>query len=300
MSNKELYDLENPEANEILVFNKSDVVATGVSTVINNWVASSPAVYVLKEWEKEYARAQNQMFRSLFNKSQAWPKLLWNTYLYDGQAVCRDTALEGSEEVEAFDPSNELGQFISRNLLARMAPFQFDPESITGGESTPTSSEMLEVLQGERFIEDKYISGQPPTTGDIFKIEDDYKINIRAACDTARVQNPVLHLLPGLEMVIENNNRLDSNGYKNKKNESVIPYLVGGKTIQFSFVDLETANSDGIIDRRLGRLLEPFLSEFLERYFSYANRTPLPPTPIKKIRAIVKEEEAAHEASLPP
>src|SRR6185312_2539200 len=136
---KDIYDEDDPS--HILIANKAGIADKVIFVELSEWLDRAPSAYALKKWEAQYNRAKNELFMDFSEKSPFWPIILKKTFENDG-----------------LDPSVELGNLISRNLLSRMTPFQFDfslfqpaLEAIEG-DAQNYRKILLKVLEGERFL----------------------------------------------------------------------------------------------------------------------------------------------------
>ncbi len=267
--------------NSIIVERKALLLDGNLFDKLNNWIESAPPVYVLKEWEREYNLAKNATFLDFYNMSHSWPKVLWENFDEDG-----------------VDTSLEMGEVITRNIQTRMSPFNFDQKYIRSSESETNKLEIQSVLEGERYLKicDAKLS---PATGDIFKEpvwkdikkgipEKDengntkykYLLNIRAQCDTVRDSNPKLYLLEGREISFDDcAGQFYKGAIIDRAIEAVVPFIADGKIIRFEFYDLLIMNWKLKKDFRIGRLLDPYITQIQQRYSLHQQRKGLPRIP---------------------
>lgn len=178
----ELWDDE--KTNRIFVKQKTDVDSEEeLFAAISEWVKKMPSVYVLKEWEGVIRRAQSSMFNELYAYSPNWAKIIWDMLKADSR-----------------DNQREFGDFVTKQLTNRIAGYTFDETTINTDENV-CIEELLSVVEGERYIR----CSQPQLqayTGDLFhdSATDTYHLNIRAQCDLARTDDPVLYLIKGKEL----------------------------------------------------------------------------------------------------
>lgn len=72
-----LWDDEKPA--RIFVKQKIEVdTEEELFSSIEEWVKKMPSVYVLKEWESAVRKAQNAMFNELYSYSPNWTKIIWD------------------------------------------------------------------------------------------------------------------------------------------------------------------------------------------------------------------------------
>ena len=46
-------------------------------------MSTAPSVYVLKNWERAYEPAKNQLFLDFYTRSTLWPLIVWNNFKDD-------------------------------------------------------------------------------------------------------------------------------------------------------------------------------------------------------------------------
>lgn len=284
-----IYSSDKP--NHIFVKSKNELLGEKrLFNEIEEWIKLNPSIYVLKEWEKEYQRSKNQLFADFQQLSPLWPKIMWETYSDDGA-----------------NKSLELGGLISRNILNRMMPFEFSNEIIGAEGSDIDEVDIRRVLEGERFLNNKYLHEDDISTGDVFKevYTDDagvqryrYYLNIRAQCDLLRENNigdVELYCLKGRLVQEKSVNKEDDSirflpqfgQFIEKVSHAVIPFLDEGGIIEFLFKDLKIIKWKALKDKRVGRLLPPYINSVQQRYTLYLQRQGLPRVP--KIIAFDKD-----------
>lgn len=270
-----LYHYNKP--NFIFVKNKDELKGrTKLFKSIEKWAREMPSIYVLKTWEREHNKAINQLFHDFYNFGPSWPKVLWNNYKEDG-----------------VNPSRELGKVINRNIHTRMAPFSFDKIILNNCKPKVQDGEVIKVLEGERFIKSDQLHDNEIATGDLFHCritegsEERYWLNVRAQCDLVHSSNPdkvVLYCLKGrlLPKSKINNKKgvpfIDGQ-FIEKINHAIVGCIDDGKIVDFSFRDLNTFKWEYMKEKRIGRLLPPYITRIQQRYGLYLQRQGLPRTP---------------------
>ncbi len=261
--------------NHIFVKSKSNLdTSEKLFFEIENWIKTTPSIYVLKEWEKAKREAKNKMFWDLSIACPNWPKILYNTIKEDGA-----------------DSNKELIQLLQKNLSARISFPKLDSSIILAGEKSPSKEELRKVLEKERFLNGNL--PDIPYSGDIFKdIEDKdsnvYYINIRPDCDVIR-EKKELYLLKGTIINETNINRNQSNaiifdsGAFIEKISSCYIAFIEGKIIEFKFKKLKIYKWNEIKDKRIGRLLYPYVTKVQQKYSFYLQRQGLPAIPKEAI-----------------
>ena len=165
----DIFDELDPS--HIMVMDKHQVSITGVFNVLSEWMKLAPSVFVLKTWEKAYAKAKNEMFQDFYTKSPQWPLVLWENF-----------------KADSVPPAPLLGEIITRNLSSRLSPFDCQLEDHFANLLPPPGTEghkrvVKQVLEGERFLAAIRLDDESFAPGDIIKTGGDYFINIRPDCD---------------------------------------------------------------------------------------------------------------------
>jgi len=273
LKDNDLYQEDKP--NYIFVQRKSDLTGrTKLFKVISEWIQKTPSIYVLATWDKAYRTSKIKLFYDFYNMSPNWPNILWKSYAADGVNM-----------------SLELGEVITRNLHTRMVPFAFDGRILNKRpKKSPAKDEVRNVLQGERFIGKKGLQDDTICAGDVFKISSKIYINIRPDCDCIPGRDATysetgdvnLYLLRGSKLSDEKLKKIYRKEYGNFEeidNQSIVFSIINGKAYDFRFKDLSIKKWSNIKDKRIGRLLPPYITRMQQRYSLYLQRSGLPRTP---------------------
>lgn len=261
----------------IFIKNKKELETDGhLFEAITNWLEQTPSIYVLKKWESEYNKNKIKMFYDFQSISPIWPCIMWQTFKDDG-----------------VNQSIELGELISKNINSRMKPFEFDKEILEKRDiSSITKEDLRKVLEGERFLKSEYLNEDDIGTGDVFKEEYEesgerksrYYINIRAQCDLLRNNTVELYCLKGRKFAPTEGNNFYNGQYLEKINHSIVAFIDNGEIIEFLFRDIIIKKwNDEFKNKRIGRLLPPYITSIQQRYSLYLQRQGLPRIPNEAI-----------------
>lgn len=223
------YDKEN----RIFIKQKNDInEADDLFKAIEDWIKTMPSVYVLKEWERSILKSKDAMFLELYGYSPSWVKIIWDML-----------------EKDTIENHREFGEFVTRNLSNRIESFLFDPD-IIGAERDISPEELGKVVQGERYLAyDKKQLPQQAYTGDLFKDNNKYYLNIRAQCDLSRRDkngnyNPILYCIEGKKInqkdIVKESIRITKDG---KLMFGIKDYTVDLKQIEEICADEEYLNT---------------------------------------------------------
>lgn len=271
----------------IFIENKSSIVAAERSLLwakIESWVKQNPSIYVCKVWQNAACNAEINLLQDL-SISKNWPKILWEASSLDG-----------------VDPSEEMADVLSQNLFARMQPLKFDEEIIANPTiEEPSMDEIKGVLQAQRYtaIIDKEVS----MTGDFYKCSGGkFYLNIRPSCDcVARAgSSGKVYLLRADKIKPEELYDPKYGNFKEQSNNAIVGPLHDNGYFMFKFQNLNICDAQDIKDRKIGRVLPPFLTHITEKYGLYIQRQGLPRLPVKAVLADeqIAEGESGKEESV--
>jgi hypothetical protein len=296
LSGEDIYN--ESSNNNVFIKRKQDLLSEDNDNLlfaeIEKWLKGTPSMYVLKKWEYSLSKAKRKLFWDFYEINPNWPSVLQKTFTDDGS-----------------DVNYELGNFIYKNLSARAEQIIFDDNILDQEDDNISKQDIRKVLEAERFIKNGALPDKP-CTGDLFECEDDveesgekkYYLNIRPECDIAiqsgRTSNPNLYCLKGKivdeekiilcnntqeEISINNNNIIFKRGsFIEKVNNAYISFVNDGKIIKFTFNDLIIKQWEKLKNKRIGRLLPPYITRVQQRYSSYLQRQGLPAIPEKAIK----------------
>ncbi len=297
--------------NRIFIRQKNDLDSDAVLfKSIEDWLKQAPSVYVLKSWERKIIEAKNKLFIEMNRYSPRWTKIIWDCL--------------NNDSIEA---KNEFGEFITRNLVNRISGYEFDETILDCGE-TSSKEELAAVIEGERYISYE-VQPEQAYTGDLFKDNDDYYLNIRAQCDLSREANPKIYYikgnvlkyedittfdihftntedlvlnrkyvykLDGIKDICKSSKKLKSLNYKfrqlrnsnffllgdilENKAEVIITCIADGKIIKFHIKDIYVDEFNTLKDKRIGRLLPPYITRVQQKCSQYIVREGVMPVPI--------------------
>lgn len=270
------YEIIKDDENEpIFILGKSDLFDNENKCImfdkVNEWLKKTPSIYVTQKWKTVYLDAINGMALDMRAASPYWPNLLWNNYESDG-----------------VNPSEEISSLINQNTLSRIQPVEFDKE-ILSVKRTCDEQILKRLLERQRFISNEYL-GDLSSTGDIYKWGQKYYLNIRPSCDcVGREGKNYIYLIKGekvKEKEIQNGLFNDKYGNFNEQSNFVIVGPIDGFFFRFKFKDIVIEDFEDKKDRRIGRLLPPFITHVTQKYSLYIHRQGLPRLPIEVISSV--------------
>ncbi len=276
LSNSGLYD--STKSNHIFVESKGNVKqARALFSKIKTWLSKTPSMYVLKEWEKSMTQAKCDMLWDFYAINPMWANILKETLKDDGA-----------------DENHELSLLLYKNLIARTTPVTFDEAVLKPTRHKPTKEDLRKVLECERYLKNEKIP-EIPATGDIFKKDSCYCINIRPDCDIARKGDDVkLYCLKGKTIKEQDINAkkksskiiFDKGTFIERSYNAYVSFVDDGKIIEFKFNDNNLIQEEwkNLKNKRIGRLLPPYITHLQQKYAFYLQRQGLPAIPDKAIK----------------
>lgn len=267
--------ISSDESEPIFILDKSELFDSDNKCImfdkVNEWLKKTPSIYVTQKWKTAYLNAINGMALDMRMASPFWPNLLWNCYNSDG-----------------VNPSEEISSLINQNALSRIQPIEFD-KNILSTKQTCDEHILKILLERQRFMRNEYL-GNLSSTGDIYKWQQKYYLNIRPSCDcVGRDGKNYIYLIKGdkvKEKDIKNGLFNDRYGNFNEQSTFVVVGPIDGSFIRFNFKDIVIEDFEDKKDKRIGRLLSPFITHVTQKYGLYIHRQGLPRLPIEVISSV--------------
>lgn len=273
--------LRGTQQKPIFVKNKANINgdANTIFSVIDEWLKKMPSIYLLKHWSKTFNDARIKLFKEFYKACHNWPKILWETEIDDIYGEGYDGEIS---EVDEWETSSELASIISKNIEAHMLPIKFDKEYILGDKSEPTTDEINKIMAAQRFVDEKESSSM---TGDFYKINGEYYINIRPGCDcvSRETNDGYIYLLKGERIKSKKLFNTQYGKFIEQENNAIIGPIYKGWFFKFNFKRLKLLKYDDIKDKKQGRVLPPYITHITEKYGLYIQRQALPRIPSKVV-----------------
>lgn len=263
LQKEKLYD-KSIDHNYIFISAKNDV-QDDLFTKIELWLKKTSSIYALKEWDRAFDKARRDLFWTFYDINMDWPKILWATYKNDG-----------------VDPSMELGETISKNIHARIEPFEFEEVLLNTINGDVPKKDIQAVMEGERYIKKEFLPRDTIHTGDLFLKNNKYFLNIRPACDCiardgCALDDVKLYLLKGVKESkgpanIANIFNETYGIFLEKDSYTYLFPIADGKLIRFNFDDLILADWADYKDDRIGKVISPYVVKVQQKYSAYLQR----------------------------
>ena len=279
-----IYQDEPLKKRFVFVQRKSELLAEDSLNLdrLQSWVTENASVYALKKWDSLFRTARRKLFSSMYAGSPDWPRVFWRSY-----------------EEDRVDPSLALTAMIYDSLRGRMQMNAFEKEIL--GESDTTShdvpGEQMRALIGATCLQDE-VPDNEIRCGDLFKMpRGKFLLNIRPDCDCIPRGDPDSNLIEQLNAVdlyciggrkigpsaLRKEYLCDKGHFSERIDKNIVFAAVDGKSIRFDFKKLRIKKFGKLKERRIGRLLHPYLTRIQQRYSLYSQRQGLPRIPPEAI-----------------
>ena len=270
---EDVYDEAGVAGSFLLVERKLDLWSDGSfdTSGLEAWVRENASVYALKVWNQVVSSAKNELFAAMCQRSMDWPRVFWKTYKEDRA-----------------EPSASLTNLISDSLRGRMRMDAFEEEYLGRQESNVSGEELRGLIGETSFRKADVLSGDEVRSGDLFhaKKTGRYWLNLRPDCDCiprdgSDVGAVELHCVRGKRLRPRELEKLFRNGhFEERVSQSVVfAVLEGGRSILFDFTQFRVWKYSELRDRRIGRLLHPYVTRVQQRYGLFVQRQALPRIP---------------------
>lgn len=264
--------------NRILVSSK-DELGSGLVDRIVRWTNERPAVHALKVWEGACDAAKADFFSELEVASSEWPKVLWKTSLKD-----------------SVSPSFELSEMITRSIVHRFGPLEFDEKMLDGTVDAVDPAIIRRVIHRSCVIPASALHDDVLMPGDFFATEDvtngalpeQVFINLTPACELVPRKEDIDHL----RLIVLTGNRVPSKEIKSKAKarevaqesrrtdvETVSVLFDSAYPYRFSLKDWTFQEWGNVKAFRIGRLLEPHLTVLQQKFALHSQRQGVPRLP---------------------
>ena len=269
---EEIYRNESQEKNFVFIQAKGELLSDDSLDLgaVERWMKGSASVYALKTWDQVFRDAKKDLFGSMYAKSPDWPRVFWNAYEEDG-----------------VDPSFSLTQLINDSLRGRIRTTAFEAEILVDShsETSQVPKADLRALIGETVFQRVGLEDQI-RCGDLFKQpRGRFLLNIRPDCDCiprdgSGLDAVDLYCIQGKKMSESDLSKEYRNGHFSERvDESVVFAAFESMSIRFKFNTLRVEKFEQLRERRIGRLLHPYLTRIQQRYALFLQRQGLPRIP---------------------
>lgn len=256
----------------------------GLVLKIEEWIKTSPHIYLAKWWTQEWLSNITRVFWELCQSNPDWPTWFYNSF---------------KEETE--EPVSDLANTLAQLILSEIDVSSIDESLLQKplGNMNPDMLKSLKNLYNRLVYTTRNIS-RDVRPGDIFKLQKDgcakYYLNIRPECDTtSRVPDPELYLLPGqAKSPDELNNRYDEDfGIIERKTELIFLLLDGQDIVRFDKRQLTIKKESKLNEEgytKICRVVPPFITQHRHSFVSFLGRFGVPSYPKEIIDSIFQKK----------
>ena len=250
---------------------------------INNWIRATPTIHLLTTWGRDVLTARNQMFAEFYDKNHNWPSLLWKTYKFDHD-----------------NPAHGLSQVMFDNLKGRIkCELPEMPEVNQDEKSLKTLNEVLALTV---MLPPSSLPQGQIGCGDLFAIErEKYWLVVSCDCDciVREGKTPdntliqVVRVSGGCkpESITMGKRFSPAYGLLHQAHQSYL-FPINGKCYcvhytSFSMISL----SQLALDKRIGRVLPPYITDVRQRLAQWNQRVGFPKLPPELFPAAVAKND---------
>ena len=257
----------------VMIKDKSEISSAVIKTM-EEWLCKCPSSYVLKLWNNVYDDAQQQMFKDFYKKHEMWPIPLYWAYKHDDD-----------------DPRRALTELIMRNIAGRMRNMPLHEGYLKEDARLSIPKTLRSILELSAVV--PVATDEKVSCGDLFVQRDGegvlYQLNVRCDCDLYHSKKPELILLNGREVarrrILDGKLYSEDNGFERPLNGAYVFPINGGKCVCFKFKDFKRIKVSEVgTEKRIGRLLPPYITDIRQRHAQWLQREGFPKIPMQAFR----------------
>ena len=271
-----LYNEGSPESNFVFIRKKSDLVKDGGVDfgAVETWIRNNASVYSLKIWDQTYHAARKSLFSSMYARNPDWPRVFWSEYKKDN-----------------VDPSYSFTNLIGDILRGHMQTNRFDDAVLDRDPGSIPRGELRRVIGEASFRRQVTLPPEEVGCGDVFRMTGGkYRLNLRPDCDCiprdGESSDVELYCVEGKKVRERDLNDAyrERLGNMNERIwESFVLFVDDGTSIRFDFRRFAVVRFSELRDRRIGRVMHPWMTKIQQRYALYLQRQGLPRVPARAI-----------------
>jgi hypothetical protein len=246
------------------------IKAEDLSLKIDEWRKKSASTYVLQEFNRTFNKACNDTFKHFYELDSAWPVIMHqvakNDDMNQESRMILDAILRNIESriIPIFKIyENNLNHPSKDNIVKCTKSFCECTDNEKSG--------IKKVFDGLIFLPKESLPDNDIDVGDLFKDGKNFYINIRPTCDLRadRIDDVQLYLIKtfGTKDDIAHC-RLEPITTINK-----------GENLNFYFKELSIKTFGEIKDKRIGRIIPPYITDLCKKYSYYISRQGKPRYP---------------------
>ncbi|NIS45881.1 MAG: hypothetical protein GWN92_07680, partial [candidate division Zixibacteria bacterium] len=244
----------------IFVMNKGELRDADVlMAIIETWIVENPSIYLIKHWQHHVISAHGFLFWSLYKIHPGWPGILWKASVD-----------------EKSDPDSDINEILFRLVMNSSEDIKFDKKIITKNKKYDTK-DVIGIIRATMYRSEPNEGFKP---GDIFKMNRRYYLNIRPECDTVpgRDRSDLLYCVKGRRVSpkVLGERYDEKKGFDRHIDDVILPFVDGERCVQFNFKSFEIYPKEEIAEKRICRLLPPYITHIQQNFASFIGRIGTP------------------------
>jgi hypothetical protein len=289
----------------ILIMDKN----TKIDNIVDMWHKKIPTTLFFSRINDEINQAKSDFKKALIMSDNKWIKSIWDLICDDHRCKNKYNSAGESDKEKQLIVSSEFSKFIINGIFNRVRSiYDFKDKEyldiISGLEDDESHIET--ILENSRYLVLDEKSKERIIPGDIFSDGNNYFVNVRAECDTARPEKGLVDLYL-VEGIVKNKEEFldkdkgflgDYNEIRDKEYEITIPFICGKKIIIFNFKKLRICKFNAKNNKcelkescicksaikRIGRILQPYSTKIQQKFSSFISRIGLDAVPQKLVK----------------
>lgn|GEM_PF-3520494 len=254
---------------------------------IEKWIKESPHIYLSKWWTNEWLSKNTRVFWDLCDSIPDWPAWFYKSFEQDGN-----------------EPLLALIDSLSQLVYSEISVSSID-RSLVRKKTDRMDDQILNSLKKlyERLVYTRNDINKDIRPGDVFRLEDSgktfYLLNVRPECDTVKREQEdeevVLYCLKGKPKKPRKlKDRYDAKfGLIERKTEILLLLLDGNDIVRFDNKNLELWHYSDIVEKKICRVVSPFINRIRQSYCNFLGRIGVPSYPKEISASIFKRTETS-------
>lgn len=305
-------NLKEQIGKRILIKQKNDLEGEKLYTEIENWFKNNPSAYAVKEWDIIAKKNRNDMFITLYESSSNWSKDIWNAVKEDSKK-----GVNTNYEFGDFITRNYVNRFISYNFEKEVLENGNSIDSENNIETVlkndiiieyknlddikiPYTGDLYEYENNKFYLNIRAqcdinrnrnpklycISGEAKDINE-YVIKEHVVFNNDGTFNIGNEKN----LNPNEKNKYDEYNDMIKNcinknvcyhfGCLIERNDTaLLPYIKQGQIIEFKLKDIEIIKFNDYKDKRIGRIVSPYITRIQHKTANFITRQGLMPIPI--------------------
>ena len=298
--------------NRIFIKSKTELSSDDILfRTIEDWLKQVPPVYVLKSWERTIVNAKNKLFIEMNNYSPSWTKIIWDCLKNDsieaknefGEFITRN--LVNRISTYEFDETIlDSGETASKEELAaviegeRYISYDTQPDQAYTGDLFNDNDDYYLNIRAQCDLSRETNPKIYYIKGELLKDEDITTFDIHFTDAEELVLNRKdVYKLDDVKNICKSRKELKKLNYKfrkfrnsnfflygdilENKSEVIIACIADRNILKFCIKNIYIDEFNVLKDKRIGRLLPPYITRVQQKCSQYIVREGVMPVPIE-------------------